>query len=695
MNIQVATTDRFRKAFRSFREKEQKQIDEGINTYLIEPTNPSSNFEKLHFIDPNLNSIRVSEDIRIVLAFFDGVYFLLHVDRHDAAYNWGRNKRIDRNMTTGAIQLFTDAEEIEKSGTKQVEQTTEKPIFGHCSEEQLKVIGVPDGWITKIKSVSDEKEYENLWSYLPDDTIENLESVRDGFDIRSLVLQILDEYDKEQLPIKEQVVKQEGYELLTEDVSLADALKKDISLFRFYLHPSQKFLVEKNFKGPVKLTGTAGTGKTVVAMHRTRRLVDQLGNLDKPVFFTTYTKYLIKNIQSLFEEAKIPKEKLVVTNLHHYAVEYAQKLELLQGLPIIIESESDKLKLWKKFCSSYSLSKFTPEFLLNEYSQIIQDKHVTSEEDYLIIPREGQGVALVKSKRTELWPIFINFETFQRNENTFSFEDIIFILNKYLERWPDLKPFSHVICDEVQDFSNLELRLLRNLAPEGQNDLFLVGDPFQNIYKKRINFSKSGIKIAGKSYRLRINYRTTAEIQKLAFSAIAKFEFSDFEENKAIMSACESLVFGEEPEFKTFENEEQEFKFLADYIRKFFGQVGLHEICFATRTKEKRDQIKDYFKSQNFTCVNLEEISDLKETEGRIVLSTLHGLKGLEFKSLVVFNLSKDTFPHTPRGFQKFSEEEKAEFIKSEHALLYVSFSRAISHLMITGVGSDISFAHN
>lgn len=692
MNIQVATTTRFRKAFRTFREKEQKQIDEGITTFLIEPTNPSSNFEPLNFIDHKLKSIRISDNIRVILAIMDGVYFLLHVDYHDKAYAWGENKRIDRNMVTGAIQFYTDAEEVKELQATKEPETGEKPVFGHCSSEQLEIIGVPEGWIPKLLTVVDEEEYTNLWSYLPEDAVENLEAVRNGFDIRNLVMQINAEQQKENLPIVEQVKKQEGFELLTDDESLAEALKKDISVFRYYLHPTQKFLLNYEFKGPVKLTGTAGTGKTVAALHKTKQLAERLPLGAKPVFFTTYTKYLIKNIQAMFEEARLPKNKLVVTNLHQFAVQYAKELELIQGNPKFISSETELLKLWKKYCATYFISSFAPEFLLAEYREIIQEKHITSEAAYFDVPRTGRGDILVKSKRIDVWKAFLNFESFQRSENTFTFEDIIFQLNKYLEHFPEYKPFSHVICDEVQDFNNLELRLLRNLVPPGKNDMFLSGDPFQNIYQKKINFSESGINIKGRSYRLKTNYRTTEEIQTFAFNTLKNQNFEDFNGSKIILQKCESLVYGEEPIQLLFKSEQAEHEYLANYIRENFGLIGLHEICFATRFKDKLVELMDFFKSKHYPCINLDDVSDLKETEGKIVFSTLHSLKGLEFKNLVVFNLSQVTFPYIPKGFKSWDDSQQKEYLKTEHALLYVAFSRAISRLIVTGTGDKIQF---
>ncbi|MFW5983223.1 MAG: 3'-5' exonuclease [bacterium] len=694
MELKVAITDRFRKTFRSLSTTEQKDIDAAIDTWLKNPGNPSSNFEKLSFMGPNIFSIRTSRAGRVIMAKFDGVYFLLHAEgkQHDKANDWAKNKRIDRNDITGAIQIYTDPVEFKEPDHSSKDETN-TPIFQNCTEEQLKTIGVPEGWISKVLSVDKEEDYTNLWSYLPEDAIENLEAVRNGFDIRNLVQQINEEYQEEiKNSTVEQINKQDGLELLTEDESLKEILSKDISVFRYYLHPTQKFLVDTNFRGPVKVTGTAGTGKTVAALRKAKKLVEELPENNKPVFFTTYTRYLIKNIQSMFENAGISGDKIVVTNLHNFAVNYAKELELISGTPKIIFKKKDKIAQWERYCNNYFIDKYSPKYLKEEYEEIILNKHILNADDYLRTQRTGRGDILGKHQRQEIWEALTNFDNFQRSENSFSFEDIIFQLNKYLEQFPDLKPFSHVICDEIQDFSNLELRLLRNIVPEGMNDMFLSGDPFQNIYQKQINFSQSGVQIRGRSFRLRTNYRTTDEIQTLAFNALTDQNFNDFTGESTSLLKCESLIYGEEPQYKIFETQDDEFEYLAQYIKNNFGQIGLHEICFATRKKDDRNELREYLSNFHFPCINLEEIKDLKETEGKIVLSTLHGLKGLEFKNLVIYNLSKETFPYIPYNFKHFTKEQQADYIRSEHALLYVSFSRAISNLIITGTGHPIGW---
>ncbi len=696
MNILVALTDRYRKTYRNLKTDVQKDIDQAIDDWIKKPTNPSSNFEKLSFVGNNIYSIRSSKAGRVIMAKFDDIYFLLHAEdkQHDQANNWAKNKRIDRNAITGAIQIFTEPVEVIKDLPKEPADVETKPIFDGCTEDQLKQIGVPDGWASKILSITSVEEYENFWQYLPEDAIENLEIVRNGFDIKTLISQLISEHEEQpELTTSEQVKKQEGFELITEDNTLAEALKKDISVFRYYLHPTQKFLVANNFKGPVKVTGTAGTGKTVAAIHRAKRLVSELPHNDKPVFFTTFTKYLIKNIKSMFHSEGLSENSLVISNLHQFALKYAKELSVIPDKHEIITKNNGERDLWEKFCITYFVNDFTPGFLREEYKEVIQGMHVTTKEQYLNVARLGRGKPLVKAQREELWNLFRNFESFQRTASKYCFDDVIFVLNKYLENFPQLKPFSHVVCDEVQDFSNLELRLLRNLVPGGYNDLYLTGDPYQNIYKKKINFARSGISIRGKSFRLRVNYRTTDEIQKLAFAALKNYKFLDFEGIEAMAPTSEPIMFGESPEVEIFETTEDEFRFIVEYIRGCFGNMPLHDICFATRKKDYRDKLFDYLEEKNISCIKLESVEDLNsDTKGRVVLSTLHGIKGLEFKTLIVFGLSTSTFPFYPRGFSTLSEEDKIDYLRSEHALLYVSFSRAISGLIITGVGRQLEW---
>lgn len=694
MNIKACTTDRFRKTYRSLKKQEQELVDKGIEAWLYNPDNSSSNFEKLSFMGDNIFSIRLNSSWRVIMAKFDDLYFLLHTgSQHDKTNEWAKNKTIDRNSTTGAIQIYNiNVEEIDQQISNS--EPTEEIIgsFENISKEDLMVLGVPEEWCETVKKVKTEEQYMNLWDVLPEDALDNLELLYDqSVDLKILLAQIKNEIEQKPKNIKEQIKIQPGFHVIGEDTSILDAMNEDISVFRFYLHPSQKSFTNKNFKGPMKLTGGAGTGKTVVALHRAKYLLENLKENSKPILFTTYTKYLIKNIKSLFSSQGIAEDKLIINNLHHFAFEYAKEIELFDDTIKIVTLQHELKKCWVNFVKRNPEIKQEPDFLKLEYEEVIQKYHITSLDDYLKVKRKGRVDALVASDREAVWKALITYEAYQKYTKSYTFNDIIFQLNKYLELWPEYRPFSHIICDEIQDFNNLEMRLLRNLVEENENDLFLCGDPFQNIYQRTLSFSHSGINIRGKrSARLKINYRTTEEIRQFAVKMLEGFEYDDFSGKKASFQGDTSVLNGNDPSYELFESNEEFYNYILAYIKDSFGQLGLHEICITARTSEEVENIYNCLSSSRIPVKNLKDIDDVSETENHVVVCTMHALKGLEFKNLIVAGFDKNSFPYKPRGYKNWTNEEKEAFLKSEHSLYYVVFSRAISQLIITGVGEKV-----
>jgi superfamily I DNA/RNA helicase len=322
---------------------------------------------------------------------------------------------------------------------------------------------------------------------------------------------------------------------------------------------------------------------------------------------------------------------------------------------------------------------------------VLQKQHVTSWDAYKSVVREGRKDALPVAKREAVWEALKKYESYQQYTKQYTYDEVIFQLNKYIERWPEYKPFSHIICDEVQDFSNLELRLMRNLVEEKPNDLFLSGDPFQNIYQRKISFSKSGINIRGvRSHRLRVNYRTTEEIRQFAVQMLATHQYEDFSAGAASFKGDTSILHGEQPQYITFENETKASTFIIDFIKGSFGEIGLHELCLTARTMDQVEALQTQLQAAKIPAIKLADVSELSQVQHRVVLSTMHGLKGLEFKYLLVAGFDQSSFPYWPSGYKKWAAKDQQAYNKAEHALFYVVFSRAISKLIVTGIGAPV-----
>ena len=694
MKLEVSYTPRFMKTFMSLNKKEMNLVQEGILAWLKKPENPSSNFEKLQFQGNNIYSIRANDAWRIIMAKIDGVYFLLHTGgQHDKTNDWARNKQIDINTISGSFAISDiNVQEVKEKIEEDKQAEDKRGVFEQMDDGTLALLSVPENWYEAVREVKTMDHLYLLMERIPDEAIDNLEIILEEKMPLNIFLSQL-RSDAAQLPkeINELIKVKPGFNIISEDEDLYEQMQKDINVFRFYLHPSQRYLAYHDFKGPMKVTGSAGTGKTVVAMNRAKQLVEKLGPQDKPVLFTTYTTYLIKNLQSIFEAEGIGKSKLHVVNLHEIAKNYAFEIELFSPKTRFVAGEREVKGLWSSFVRKHPELGFDAEFLQAEYEQVFQKQHITSFDTYKHVKREGRGQALGQEQRKKVWDAIRKYEMYQHYTQQIPFSDLIYQLNKYLEKWPEYRPYQHIICDEVQDFNNSELRLLRNLVEEKANDLFLVGDPFQNIYNKKLNFSLSGINIRGKrSNKLRINYRTTEEIREFAVELVNKNEYLDFNGNIANMEGDRSLIIGDRPVYINFDQREEELEFMVKFVQDSFSLIKLHELCITARTNKEVDEIISFLRSKNLPVKSLKEVRDLSEIHDRVVVGTMHSLKGLEFKNLIVSGFSGGNFPFIPVSIKKADEQTKQEFIRTEFALYYVVCSRAISQLVLCGTGAPI-----
>ena len=695
MNFTVISTNIYRQSYNKLNTKDQKSVTEAIELWMSHPDSDSLKFKKLSSQGDHIFSIRGTRGVRIIIAKFESDFYLLQTgSNHDKTNEWAKNRKIRKNNFTGFIQLYANPVEVLEAKALKPAANVEadSSLFGKYTAAQLIRIGVPEDWAEPLRTLKTEDEFMDVWDALPEELVNDLERLLKGFDISVLTAQIETERKKKELlDKKEQIRAQPGLYVVGEDDALIQAMEGDINIFRFYLHPLQDRFAYGDFKGPVKLTGGAGTGKTVVAMRRAKHLVEHMKPGQKPVFFTTYTKALIRNIASTFASQKLAAEKLKVSNLHKFALSFAKDIHLMPDNTRFIFDTKEIKAHWQEFVRYLGEIPFDAAFLQAEYEQVIQEQHILSLDQYLAVERKGRGDALVASKRTIVWNLFEQYDLFLFRDSKVPFRDLIFKIIKALEDDNSLAPFSHIVCDEVQDFTNLELRFLRKLVAEGPNDLFLTGDPFQNIFGRVINFSQSGINIRGKrSSRLKINYRTTEEIRSFAVSMLDGFEYNDFSGNIADISGDASRLNGYDPQYYHFGERQEELDFILRFLQDSFGKIGMHEVCITASSRPEMEELEQFLKQNKIAFINLSDVEDLSNNQGKVILGNMHKLKGLEFKNILFTGLQKSRFPYLPERFYGLTSEGKKDFLKKLYALYYVVFSRPISQLILTGSGAAV-----
>lgn len=640
------------------------------------------------FKDPSLRTARIDQKYRAVLKEVEAgnIYLLVCVDNHDEAMDWAKNKIIDWNAHTQSFQLYSIDDAI--VAPEAVNTAKEEALFNNrYGEKELLKIGVPQILIPSVLSIRDMNQLEAIEQFLPVDVFEHLFYLIDGANIEAIITEINEgtitsASREEQLRSRNNT---RSFIELTNDELFNEALQGTLKKWKYYLHPSQSEYVNNDFKGSIKISGGAGTGKTVVALHRLRYL-SQNRRSEKPILFTTFTKELTENLKALATELGVSNTAYIIENIDALAFRLAKEKHLIKPTNKVfgLSSIKEPKNIWEQVLEEH-LSSFDEEFLQEEYERVILEQGIQDKASYLRASRAGRGKPISRKERILIWELIEQFNQRKQDAAIFYKEEVYNLIATHLaERGETV--FSHIIVDELQDFSNVELRFLRSLTPEGENDLFLVGDPLQNIYNKKVNFTKAGIHIRGKrSKRLRINYRTTEEIRNLAMKVITGEEFDDFDGDIEEKSGYLSLFHGIAPEYTTYATKNEELAAVVAEINKLI-EAGYQysDIAIAARVKSAVDDFRNYLHRENIPYVNKNLLNT--HNEG-IRLTTFHGMKGLEFKHVFLVDVNDRTFPKMPYDFHTLNEDEQAVIIKTEKSLFYVACSRAVERVMITGVG--------
>lgn len=643
------------------------------------------------FRDPSLRSARIDQTYRaIIKAPDDGnIFYLLWVDHHDNAYDWASNKLFQWNMETQSMQMFTAPEvEMEEQENKSFDDYPEF-FFDRFEREQLLNIGVPEILLPTVRKIDSYDDLDAAEEYIPKDTFENLFYLLDGANIDLLIHEVQEGKVKEE-DLEAQVISinnQRSFIELTDDELFNVVLSGTLDKWKYYLHPSQRKLVTGNFNSSVKVTGGAGTGKTVAALHRLKYLSENKANGEK-ILFTTFTKALTGNLRRLAEGLGVNMDQVTLTHIDEIVFGHVHEYGLLpDGFKVIgISSTKEGINIWEDIMTS-ELSSFSPEFLEKEYLEVLLYHDVTSLKDYYRTSRVGRGKAIGRRQRKEIWGYVTKFDKIKEDLKLYYKEELYNLLYKYLLKH-EVELFDYCLVDELQDFSNVELRVIRSLVPEKQNDLFLVGDPMQKVYDKKINFSRVNINIRGKrSRRLRINYRTTEEIKKLAVSVIRDFHYDNFDGEQESTAGYVSLYHGKKPTYKLFRTKDEEINYVLDQVKDLIaGGYRYEEIALCARSKDALKDFRNALHQQDLRY-SFNTIPD--PDSDQISLLTFHKVKGLEFKVVFIVDVDKRSIPYLPYDFADMSTEWQENYMRNERSLMYVAISRAIENVFISGVGQE------
>ena len=646
------------------------------------------------FKDSSLKTARVNQEYRAVVgALGQDNYMLLYVDKHDKAYRWAQNKKFVWNEHTQTCQIIPidiQQEEtyVEESGNSN-DATAESP-FCDITDDQLLSIGVPEELIGIVRNIRNFDDLDEAEKKLPQDAFENIFDLMDGNDISSIIANIEEGKAKEGEDTLLSSNNRRRFIEITTDEELARIMDEGMEKWQLFLHPSQRKLVDSDYNGSTKVSGSAGTGKTIAAIHRLKYLCQS--NMFGKVLFTTYTTALVDNLRVLVEKMSIDKQKYALNNIDKVLLEVAKEYKILPTDFHVLDYSGDKesLALWSEVLDQ-NISEFDEQFLYSEYIDVIIYNNNKDLKSYLLQARTGRAKPITRKQRVEIWKLKEQYEALKQERKKVDRLELFNMAANYMKEH-QIHPYSHVIADEFQDFSNPELRFLRQLVAEGRNDLFLTGDPYQRIYSgRKINFTAAGINIRGKkSKKLKVNYRTTEEIKRMAVAVVKGEKYDDMDGGEENNKGYISLVHGEKPCYRIFASSNEEVEHVMKVVAECENNgISLNHICITARTRALYKDVVDGLHQNDIPYQELKGGNATGNKDG-ISLCTFHSLKGLEFRIVILVGVTERSMPSKETSGKPFSMmdvPERKEYLMGIRSLLYVAITRARQMVFISGWG--------
>jgi superfamily I DNA/RNA helicase len=469
----------------------------------------------------------------------------------------------------------------------------------------------------------------------------------------------------------------------------------DFGAWRVFLHPEQRRYVDRNYKGPFRLSGGAGTGKTVVLVHRARQLARR--NPQARIVLTTFTTNLAGALRESLAQldprvpqaAKVGEPGVFIAGVDALAAAVIREAgsDITSAVSAVLGEERSNPNgrvpgtRWRAVLDTSSTD-LPPEmanetFLASEYSLIVLPGRVRSESEYLRVRRPGRGVALDRSKRAAVWSLISAYRAQNRIDGTLDFTEAAAVAAARLR---DTTPLAdHVLVDEGQDLSPTHWQLLRALAADGDDDLFIAEDSHQRIYGPRTVLGRYGIKIVGRSRRLTLNYRTTAQNLHYAMTILDGAEYVDLEEEPEA-TGYRSARSGPTPSIEQVDSLTGELDAIAARIRGWLDEKTTPEtIAVLVQDRFQRERVVTGLTERG---VAVRAVDREQPSPGKPLVMTMHRAKGMEFTKVVLADVSHRSDAEAAR-LAKMDDSGRQDAELRSRSLVYVAATRARDQLAV------------
>ena len=666
---------------------EQKVVKTTAFDLQMKPANPGMQFHRIDKAkDKNFWSVRAGRDIRVIVHKTDSSLLLCYVNHHDKAYEWAERRKLERHPTTGAAQIVEIREMVREVAVpvyvaKEPEQASAAPpLFADTPDETLLKYGVPEEWLSDVRQATEDTILE-LADRLPGEAAQALLELATG-GVPEVAQAIAPDTDAFEHPDA-----QRRFRVMANVEELELALEYPWDKWIVFLHPAQRKIVEGSFNGPARVSGSAGTGKTIVALHRAVHLART--NEDARVLLTTFSDPLANalhaRVRRLISSTPSLAERMEVLSIQ----EIGLRLAAAKLGKLVVATDEDVQKILRNLSADVENSRFTPRFLWEEWSRVVDAWQLSSWEQYRDVQRLGRKTRLAESQRETLWSIFEQVRDKLAESGTMTFSAAITQAGAAIQDDGSV-PFDFVVVDEAQDMGVPELKFLAALGGNRPDGLFFAGDLGQRIFQQPFSWKSLGVDVRGRNQTLRVNYRTSHQIRQQADRLLPP-TLTDFDGNEESRSGTVSVFNGAAPIIRIADTVGEEAAVVAEWLGNLTADGYCpHEIGVFVRSKAEMPRARKAVEKTGLKCSELSE--DAHVRSGHVSIGTMHLAKGLEFRGVAVMACDDEVLPLQDRIESVGDMADLEDVYNTERYLLYVACTRARDQILVTAVDPPSEF---
>ncbi|MDX8145021.1 3'-5' exonuclease [Lentzea sp. BCCO 10_0061] len=681
----------------------------------------------LRAVDPRVRTGRVDDFWRAVLFKVQGheqaaIYVYLGVWPHDAAIDFAMKTKLQVNPVNGIAELlFSDTPVVPVTppsvGTAEPNAESVEPLFarrGLTVDALIDELGLAPHIAELAMECREAEDITDLAQQVPGwqgvaliDLSAGLSitAVKETLAIGEEDSALAEDSDSALATALHHPAARLQFAFIEDNEELRRAIEDtNFAAWRVFLHPEQRKYAERSWRGPFRLSGGAGTGKTVVLLHRARNLARK--NPQARVVLTTFNKTLADAMQrdlKILDPTLPIAEKLGDPGIFVRGVDAAARAVVQSGgsgvapaVEAVLGARTSQIarvtdrNAWRDAIASNGdelpSQLKSPVFFQAEYDLVVLPNRVTNLEGYAKVRRPGRGVPLDRNARTAVWSVISAYRL-----NAGIHGSVDFIETASIAAWilnaSGARPADHVLVDEGQDLSPAHWQFLRALVADGPDDLFIAEDSHQRIYRSRVVLGHYGIKIVGRSQRLRLNYRTTQQNLRYAVSVLTGTDFADLEDGAEDTSEYRSARLGPAPRRISASNLTDELDQAATVVGNWLKELkdgeGPETIGILVRTEQAGEQL---VRALDERLVPARFVSDKAVPSGKPVVMTMHRAKGMEFTRVLIFGVDAAALP-APFALKNVTDADRQDILQREKSLLYVAATRARDELVILWAG--------